>query len=85
MKLGEFAPQIERVSVRAEDVNRPRGGVDRACRVKVVLSGLPSVVVEERDLKLQAALDRVLDRTERAVRRSLGRRPAGRRSGRRPA
>jgi protein required for attachment to host cells len=85
MKLGKFAPQIERVTVRAEDVNGPRGGRDMVCRVKVVLSGLPSVVVEERGAKLRSTLDRALDRTERAVRRSLGRRSTGRRSGGRPA
>lgn len=66
-KLGKVAPRIERTSVRIEDVNGPRGGIDKRCRIKVVLSGLPSVVVEERDRVLQAAMDRALRRTERAV------------------
>jgi CBS domain-containing protein len=47
-KLGKFAPAIERTSVRVEDVNGPRGGVDKRCRIKVVLTGLPSVVIEQR-------------------------------------
>jgi hypothetical protein len=55
-------------------VNGPRGGVDRACRVKVVLSALPSVVVSEQDASLAAAIDRALGGAERAVRRAVQRR-----------
>lgn len=74
MKLGKFAPTVERVSVRVEDVNGPRGGVDRECRVKVVLSGVPSVVLVARDASLAAAIDRALGGAERAVRRAVQRR-----------
>ena len=74
MKLGKFAASIERITVRVTDANGPRGGVDHVCNVKVVLSGLPSVVVERRDVTPHAAIDRSLRATEQAVRKSLGRR-----------
>jgi hypothetical protein len=74
MKLGKFATSIERVTVRVTDTNGPRGGVDQVCNVKVVLSGLPSVVIERRDVALHAAIDVALGAAERAVRRSVGRR-----------
>lgn len=73
-KLGKFVNSIERVSIRAEDVNGPRGGVDQLCRIKVVLSGLPSVVFESRDASLRTAVDGALAGVERAVRRTLQRR-----------
>ena len=73
-KLGKFAPSIERVSVRMTDENGPRGGVDHVCNVKVVLSGLPSVVVERRDAAPLAAIDLALRATAQAVRRSVSRR-----------
>ena len=73
-KLGKFASSIERVSVRIEDVNGPRGGVDQLCRIKVVLRGLSSVVFESRDASLNAAVDGALSGVERAVRRTLQRR-----------
>lgn len=74
MKLGKFARSIERVSVRVEDVNGPRGGVDKVCRIKVVLSALPSVVIEEQNASLQAAIDRALSRAAVAVRRAVQKR-----------
>lgn len=73
-RLGKFADAIERVSVRIEDINGPRGGVDRACRIKVVLSGLPSVVFERRDSTLEAAVDGAVAGVETAVRRAVQRR-----------
>jgi hypothetical protein len=77
MKLGKFARHIERVSVRIRDVNGPRGGIDKACVIKVVLSGLPSVIVRQQHASPQAAMDGALRRVEYAVRRSVQRRRAG--------
>jgi CBS domain-containing protein/ribosome-associated translation inhibitor RaiA len=74
LKLGKFATSIERVTVRVEDVNGPRGGVDQRCRIKVVLSGLPSVVVEHRSASLRGAINGALSAAERAVRRAVRRR-----------
>jgi hypothetical protein len=74
MKLGKFAAAIERVSVRLADTNGPRGGTDQLCTVKVVLSGLPSVVIVRRDAAVRVALDLALRAVERAVYRSVSRR-----------
>lgn len=73
-RLGKFARAIERVSVRTEDSNGPRGGVDRVCRIKVVLRGLPSAVLERRDVSQRAAVDRALAGIEMAIRRTVQRR-----------
>ena len=59
-KLGKFAPRIERVTVRFKDVNGPRGGVDTLCRIKVVISRLASVVVEELASGPREAFDLVI-------------------------
>ena len=87
-KLGKFARSIERVTVRARDVNGPRGGVDQECTMKVVLSGLPSVIVKRRDAALHVAIDEALHAVEQAVRSSVSRRrmkPLHGRSSRRSA
>jgi ribosomal subunit interface protein len=73
-KLGKFATSVERVSVRLRDVNGPRGGVDHRCQVKVVLSGLPSVVVEEGRETMGSAIDAALSGITRSVSRAIRRR-----------
>jgi ribosome-associated translation inhibitor RaiA len=74
MKLGKFASSIERITVRLSDANGPKGGRDQVCQIKVVLSGLPSVVVEERAASVHTAVDRATKATALAVRSSVRRR-----------
>lgn len=74
MKLGKFASSIERITVRLSDTNGPKGGRDQICQIKVVLSGLPSIVVEEVDSALPKAVDRAMKKMAVAVRRGLQRR-----------
>jgi hypothetical protein len=62
------------VSVRVTDANGPRGGADQVCNVKVVLSGLPSVIIERQDTALRVAIDIALRAMEHAVQRSVRRR-----------
>jgi hypothetical protein len=74
MKLGKFTSSIERITVRLSDANGPKGGRDQICQIKVVLSGLPSIVVEERASALHTATERAMKATALAVRRSVQRR-----------
>ena len=73
-KLAKFQTAIERTSVRLDDVNGPRGGRDKRCRIKVVLNGLPSVYVEQRHESVKAAMELALARIEHAVRQAVQRR-----------
>lgn len=73
-KLGKFDSAVERVSVRIEDVNGPRGGLDKRCRIKITLRGMASVAVEQQHSALQAAIDGALDRAGRTVTRQMQRR-----------
>src|SRR5690606_30873617 len=56
-RLAPFGKRVERASVRIEDVNGPRGGIDKRCRIKVVLSGVTSVTAEEQEAVLRIAID----------------------------
>jgi ribosome-associated translation inhibitor RaiA len=74
MRLGKFASSIERITVRLSDTNGPKGGHDQRSQIKVVLSGLPSVVVNQTDSTLSRAIDRAVDTAAIAVRRCVQRR-----------
>jgi len=74
MKLGKFVSSIERTTVRLSVVNGPKGGHDQRCQIKVVLSGLPSVVVNQTDSTLPRTIDRAIDAAAIAVRRRVQRR-----------
>lgn len=73
-KLGHGATLIERGTVRLDDVNGPRGGVDVACRIKLVLSGAPSVQVSGRGADAERAFAAALDPLVRTFERTRGRR-----------
>ena len=68
--------RIRKLAVRLSDVNGPRGGVDKRCRLQVVLVGLPDVVVEDTQADLYVAIDRAADRAGRTLVRKIERREA---------
>jgi hypothetical protein len=72
-QLGRRALAVERCLVRFVDVNGPRGGRDKLCRLTVVLTGSPNVFVEERAETERSAFDRAAKRAARAAFRSLDR------------
>lgn len=64
---------IQRVVMRLSDINGPRGGEDKLCKLQVVLNGLPDVIVEDIQLDLYVAIDRAVDRAGRTVVRKIER------------
>ncbi len=72
--LGRFAPRVGRVTITLADVNGPRGGPDRRCRVVVGLSPRGRVIAEVTDRSYAAASCRAADRAAHAVGRELERR-----------
>jgi ribosomal subunit interface protein len=71
--LGRFSPRVLRVTVQLTDVNGPRGGDDKACRIEVRLRPTGTVLVQDRDAGLVAVVDRAADRIGRSVARALER------------
>ena len=76
--MGRFGPRIEWLTVRVEDVNGPRGGNDKRCRIEVDLIRSKNVMVEEFDSDPYTAAARAVTRAGRSVARQLGRKPGAR-------
>jgi hypothetical protein len=71
-QVGHGAGLIERGTVRFEDLNGPKGGVDTICRIKLVVSGRPSVIAEKRDTSVGRAFAKAVRAVGTAVGRSRG-------------
>ncbi len=75
--LGHNATLVERAQVWFDDINGPRGGVDKLCRATLVLSGLSNLHVEEEGADYAEALDRLIPKLSRALSRAADRRGKG--------
>ncbi|MGC4120923.1 MAG: HPF/RaiA family ribosome-associated protein [Myxococcales bacterium] len=71
--LGRRSDQIDRVQVWLEDVNGPKGGDDKRCRVKLSGPGLSGKLVESESNDLGAAVFDALERASRVADRTLDR------------
>ena len=67
--LGRFGSRISRVCLFFEDLNGPRGGMDLECRAIAKIRGTCDVVVELRDCRMEALINRVAERLGRLVTR----------------
>jgi putative sigma-54 modulation protein len=57
--LRRFSDRIERILVRLTDINGPKGGRDKRCRMAATLVvGAPSVIVEATDSNAYVAITR---------------------------
>lgn len=65
--LDRFEPNILSVRIALADVNGPKGGPNKICRVTVVLMGRARVDVTEYGSYLFVMVDRVADRVKRRV------------------
>lgn len=78
--LSHVADHIRRVTVHLSDINGPRGGVDKCCRMVVTMEKLAEIAVEDIENDLYVAIDRATSRAARTVTRNIGRSRAQRKN-----
>lgn len=70
--LAHLAERIRSIVIRFEDVNGPKSGVDKHCRVDVD-GPFGACAFETRDVDFYVAADRALELCERAIQRDRAR------------
>lgn len=64
---------VSRISVILSDINGPRGGEDKCCRIRLAAPGAVDVVIEDIQADLYVAIDRAIDRSGRTLARRVAR------------
>ena len=71
--LGWARDHTHKLAVSLSDINGPRGGVDKRCMIQVQMGSGRAVIIENVEADLYAAIDRAVDRADRAVVRQVER------------
>lgn len=71
--LGWTGSRLRKLAVSLSDINGPRGGVDKRCKIQVQLAGAKAVVIEDTEADMYAAIDRAAERADRALVRRVQR------------
>jgi len=77
--LDRLEPEVSRVTVKLGDVNGPKGGVDKQCKVLIKLASGGNLVLRERAEDIYQSVSRASDRVKRLVRRRVDRKKTRRR------
>jgi ribosome-associated translation inhibitor RaiA len=72
--LKSYRIWVDRVEVQLGDVNGPRGGADKFCRVMVRLPHLPALVIRDLGGDLYAVISSAAERAGRTVGRRMAHR-----------
>ena len=72
--LDHVRPDAGKVSVHLSDINGPRGGNDKRCRIHIPLPRSRDVVIEDTEADLYVAIDRAVERASQTLDRRLSKR-----------
>lgn len=74
--FGRMQHAMEEASITLSDINGPKGGRDKQCRIVVRSHTLPPIVILEKQSELKLAIDRGIARASRNLARQIKRKRA---------
>lgn len=71
--LARFVSRTRKVTINFSDINGPRGGVDKRCRIDVAMTNGQLLSVEDYDVELVPAAGKAVARMRRTIVRAIQR------------
>ncbi|QEG24682.1 hypothetical protein [Mariniblastus fucicola] len=72
--FSKYGDSVKSIEITVQDVNGPRGGVDKVCRVLVRLRRRKDIVVTVNDASVSKIIPAAIERAARSVGRQVNRR-----------
>jgi len=69
--LSHGESRIRRIVVRLSDINGPRGGKDKRCQLELKIQGFATIVIQDTQAELYAAISRAAERAGRTLARKM--------------
>ncbi len=73
LALGLFETRIRRAEIFLTDVNGPKGGEDKLCKIKVKVDGLSDILIHEKSSDIYDSINICTHRLKRVTLRNLDR------------
>ena len=71
--LTRYSVHIVKINVTLLDINGPKGGLDKRCRVRLKFSKLPTIIIQDTQKNLYAAIKTCGTKLKRTVERDIKR------------
>lgn len=65
--------KLPQIHLHLDDVNGPKGGLDKVCRIHIPVAGGKPVVIEETQIDMHIAIAHAIERAARTMSRRLER------------
>ncbi|WP_419811094.1 HPF/RaiA family ribosome-associated protein [Bacterioplanoides sp.] len=72
--FNRFHHRIQKIRVRLDDINGPKGGIDKDCQFYLTLPDQPDVVVRSQASEIEAAISKTASRSASALSRKFSKR-----------
>jgi ribosomal subunit interface protein len=69
--LNRFEKHISEVSIELSDVNGQKSGLDKQCRIQIILRNMEDITIKDTQASLYLAIDRAMQRADRSVARQI--------------